>query len=157
METAKNLESISDSECSNIEHINDVRNLLTICIQEIHKRSTNHDASKLESPEREIFGEYFSELKNTEYGTPEYEELLIKVKPAIDHHYANNRHHPQFHENGINDMDLIDLLEMLMDWIASSSRTKNGNIRKSLKVNKEKYKISDQLLTILENTVKHYF
>lgn len=150
-------QKLSDSDNSNIEHINDVRKLLTLCIMEIHKRSTNHDASKLESPEREIFGKHFSELKNTEYGSKEYEELLEKVKPAIDHHYANNRHHPQFHENGVNDMDLIDLLEMLMDWIASSSRNKNGNIRKSLKVNKEKYGISDQLITILENTVRHYF
>jgi hypothetical protein len=54
-------------------------------------------------------------------------------------------------------MDLIDILEMLIDWIASSNRTKNGNIRKSLEVNKDRYKISDQLMTILENTVKHYF
>jgi hypothetical protein len=150
-------QKLSDSDASNIEHINDVRRLLTVCIMEIHKRSTEHDASKLQSPEREVFGRYYSELIQTEYGTPEYEALLSKVQPAIDHHYAHNRHHPQFHKNGVNDMDLVDILEMLIDWIASSGRTKNGNIRKSLEVNKDRYKISDQLMTILENTVKHYF
>ena len=150
-------QKLSDSDTSNIEHINDVRRLLTVCIMEIHKRSTEHDASKLQSPEREVFGKYYSELIETEYGTKEYEALLAKVQPAIDHHYTHNRHHPQFHKNGVDDMDLVDVLEMLIDWIASSNRTKNGNIRKSLEINKQRYKISDQLTTILENTVKRYF
>mgnify|MGYP001593856350 CR=1 FL=1 len=39
----------------------------------------NHDASKLESPELEIFGEFTPELAKVEYGSPEYDKLLIKV------------------------------------------------------------------------------
>ena len=49
-----------------------------------------------------------------------------KFKPAIDHHYANNRHHPEHWPNGINDMTLMDLIEMLADWKAATARNKNG-------------------------------
>lgn len=140
-----------------LKHIHKVRELLHKMITELDERARNHDQSKLESPEKEVFGEYTPELAKVEYGSEEYTKLLEKVKPAIEHHYANNRHHPQFHKNGINGMDLIDLLEMVVDWHAATSRNKNGNIRKSIDINAEKYKIEPQLKDIIENTVDRYF
>jgi hypothetical protein len=41
---------------------------------------------------------------------------------------------------------------MLIDWKASSLRQNDGNILQSLKENKERYGISDQLMKIFENT-----
>ena len=79
--------------------------------------------------------------------------FLEDMKPALDHHYANNSHHPEHFKNGIDDMSLIDLLELLADWKGSTLRNKNGNIRKSLEINKERFKISDQLYNILNNTI----
>lgn len=139
-----------------IKHIHKVRELLYKIIQLLDERARNHDLSKLESPEKEIFGEYTPELGKTEYGSPEYKVLLEKVKPAIDHHYSKNRHHPEFHKNGINDMNLLDILEMLIDWKAATERNKNGNIRKSIEHNTGRYGIEPQLVKILENTVKEY-
>jgi len=78
-----------------LKHIQSVRSYLYLMIEELDNRARNHDQSKLESPEAEIFGEYGPELIKTKYGTPEYEALLAKVKPATDNHYAKNRHHPQ--------------------------------------------------------------
>ena len=117
-------------------------------------RATNHDSSKFESPEREIFAENADKLSQTQYGSAEYQNLLATVKPAIEHHYANNRHHPEFHKNGIEDMTLVDLVELLADWTAATKRMKNGNIRKSIEKNSERFNISPQLRKILENTVK---
>ncbi len=77
--------------------------------------------------------------------------------PALKHHYENNEHHPEFHKDGINGMTLIDLIEMLCDWKASSERHENGDIFKSLKINTERFQISPQLLSILENTAKELF
>lgn len=46
---------------------------------------------------------------------------------------------------------------MLCDWKAATKRNKNGNIRKSIEINAQKYNISPQLEQILENTVKEIF
>lgn len=54
-------------------------------------------------------------------------------------------------------MNLVDILEMLADWRAATERNQNGNIRKSIEINAEKYGISPQLRRILENTVRDYF
>jgi hypothetical protein len=78
-------------------------------------------------------------------------------KRAREHHYSKNRHHPEFHKEGIDGMDLFDLIEMLVDWKAATERNKNGNIRKSIDINTERFKISPQLKKILENTVNRNF
>lgn len=140
-----------------IKHIHEVRNNIYKIIQELDKRAQNHDKSKLESPEQEIFGEHSEELGKVEYGTPEYQELLNKVKPAIEHHYSKNTHHPEHWPDGIDEMDLLDICEMLADWIAATQRNKNGNIHKSIDVNAKRFNMSPQLKNILENTVHRIF
>lgn len=50
-------------------------------------------------------------------------------------------------------MSLIALLEMLCDWKAASERHDTGDILRSLDINKERFGISDQLDSILRNTV----
>jgi hypothetical protein len=139
------------------KHIHKVRALLCEMIRSLDERARNHDLSKLESPEKEIFGQYTPELAKTEYGSKEYKDLLEKVKPAIENHYSKNRHHPEHWPDGIEGMTLIDLLEMLCDWKAAGERNKNGNIRKSLEVNTTRYGISPQLRKIMDNTVREHF
>jgi len=51
-------------------------------------------------------------------------------------------------------MSLLDVIEMLCDWKAASERTKQGSIAQSLAHNKERFGISDQLFSILTNTVR---
>lgn len=140
-----------------ISHINDVRTNLHKLTKEILERSKVHDESKLQSPEREVYAEHTGELGKVQYGSPEYQALLDKVKPAVEHHWANNRHHPEHWPNGINDMDLVDLLEMIADWTASTKKNKSGNIHKSIKINTERFKLEPQLVQILTNTVNRYF
>jgi hypothetical protein len=55
-------------------------------------------------------------------------------------------------ERGINGMSLFDLLEMLCDWKAAGERHADGCVKRSLKVNKERFKLSDQLASVLHNT-----
>lgn len=140
-----------------VKHIQRVRYFLSQMIEELDHRARVHDLSKLESPEAEIFGEFTPELSKTEYGSSEYKTLLEKVKPAIEHHYSRNRHHPEHWPEGVNDMTIIDIIEMLCDWRAATERNKNGNIRKSIEHNKERYGLSDQLARIMENTVRETF
>jgi hypothetical protein len=146
---------VHDSET--LKHVNEVRDNIWTLIKELDKRAQVHDASKFEEPERTVFAESTPKLAKTEYGTPEYDKLLEEVKPAIEHHYAKNTHHPEHWPHGIEDMDLLDLVEALCDWIAATKRNKNGNIHKSIEHNEKRFNITPQLSKIITNTVNRYF
>jgi len=150
-------EKILNNNLETIKYIDDVRANLYIFITDLIQRAKDHDASKLQSPEQEIFSEYWGELGKVEYGSEKYKKLLEKVKPAIDHHYSKNRHHPEHFSDGIRGMDILDVVEMLADWSAATKRNKNGNIHKSIEHNKTRFNISEDLVAILENTVNRYF
>ena len=117
-------------------------------------RAEQHDQSKMEDPERAIFDEYTPKLRGVTYGSPEYKKYMLEMNTAIQHHYAHNRHHPEHHKNGIKDMNLIDLIEMLCDWKSSSMRHNDGNILKSIEINQSRFGYSEDLRIILENTAK---
>jgi hypothetical protein len=51
-------------------------------------------------------------------------------------------------------MDLIDLVEMFCDWKAATLRHKDGDINKSIEINSQRFKMSDQLKKIFINTLK---
>ena len=142
--------------CNNdtFRHIERVRNLLGDCCADLLIRARNHDQSKLESPEVELFTEYTPKLANCTYGSPEYEDFRKAMGPALDHHYANNSHHPEHWKDGINDMSLLDLVEMFCDWKAASERHNDGNIKKSIEHNADRFQMSPQLVKIFENTAK---
>lgn len=143
-----------DSTAETLKHIKKVQTYLNNAAIELLQRANKHDDSKLESPEKELFDKYTTVLAKLEYGSDEYKESLKKLKPALDHHYANNSHHPEYYKNGIDDMDLFDILEMAVDWLAATERTSSGDIYKSIEINKERFKMSDQLSKIFVNTIK---
>jgi len=134
------------------EHIDTVGRNLDVVVDDLKLRKEVHDKSKLEEPEFSTFVEFTPKLKGSTYGSEEYDKFLSDMKPALDHHYANNSHHPEHHEDGVNGMTLVDLLEMIADWHAATQRHDNGDIKKSIELNKERFNISDQLCDILRNT-----
>lgn len=138
------------------EHIAQVRCFLVKSMVELQKRLENHDKTKLESPELEYFTEYTPKLKTSTYGSDEYKEYLKGLKVALDHHYANNSHHPEHYENGIKGMDLFDIIEMFCDWKAATMRHDDGDIMKSIEINKKRFNMSDDLVEIFKNTVKYF-
>lgn len=146
-------------------HIDLVSQYLESIKYELSLRQFSHDRSKLQPEELdtsftlgeigspgESFIEYSPKLKASEYNSPEYHANLAAMKPALDHHYAHNKHHIQFHEEGLMGMTLVDIIEMLVDWVASASRS-NSDIYKSLEMNKERFNIPDPLYQILKNTI----
>lgn len=142
-----------DSTLSTLEHKRTVQNLLTSFAAELLARGCFHDDSKLESPEKELFDKYTPLLETLEYGSEEYKQSLELLKPALEHHYANNPHHPQYYPNGVNGMTLFDIVEMFLDWSAAVERTKDGDIYKSLEINEKRFGINPQLTQIFKNTV----
>jgi hypothetical protein len=110
------------------------------------------DSSKLEEPEKAAFDEFTPKLAATTYGSPEYQENLDGLGEALKHHYANNAHHPEHTENGIHDMTLVDIVEMLCDWQAATERHADGDIMKSIDINQKRFGFSDDLRDIFRNT-----
>lgn len=146
--------TIAECQVETIKHIEQVRKYIKIFTDGLTQRGVDHDRVKLESPEVEVFAEYTPKLATSTYGSPEYETFLKEMKPALDHHYANCHHHPEHFTKGINDMNLVDLMEMLADWKAASLRHNNGNILKSIELNAQRFGYDDQLKQIFLNTVK---
>jgi len=143
-----------DSKADTLEHIHNVSRLLHECIALLLVRANEHDASKLRPPEKEAFDRVTPLLRDTTYGSPEYREHLQSIQPAIDHHNWVNEHHPEHWVHGIMGMSLIDLVEMLCDWKAASLRHADGDLRKSIEINRERFNMSPQLVRILLNTAE---
>jgi len=136
------------------KHIARVQELVGEVVANLSHRAEVHDQSKLQSPEVEIFEEFTPKLAGSTYGSEEYEAFRLAMKPGLDHHYANNSHHPEYYEQGIKGMSLLDLTEMLCDWKAATERHNDGNILRSLEINQKRFGYSDELKQILMNTVK---
>ena len=143
-----------DSTADTQAHIYQVESYLAECRINLLNRALEHDKSKLEAPEKEFFDRYTPLLASLEYGSPEYKQALKDLKPALEHHYAANRHHPEHYPLGVWDMSLFDIMEMLMDWKAASERHNEGDIRRSLEISVERFKLSPQLAAILANTIE---
>jgi hypothetical protein len=141
-----------DSRPETYEHIAVVRYYLLDLAMDLLARAHIHDKSKLESPEVEVFDEFTPKLKDSTYGSPEYQEHLVGMGLGLKHHYAVNRHHPEHHERGIHDMDLLDLTEMICDWKAATERHADGDIEKSISVNRDRFGYGDEIEALLRNT-----
>ena len=144
---------VYDSRVETLLQIKRLNELLNKAAVELLDRAIVHDKSKLEQPEKDLYDKLTPLLKKASSNSDEYKDLSKQYKIAIDHHYKNNRHHPEHYKNGVNDMTLFDIIEMAMDWLVDVGDSPN-DIFKLLKENKEKYNLSDQLGSILKNTYK---
>lgn len=144
-----------------LRHIARVRELLGMFAIEMIRRGDVHDASKFDPIEQGPLDE-MQRLIDAEgqapYGTPEYKRRTALLGPMLEHHYANNSHHPEAYPPGHPDgegmagMDLFDLIEMWCDWKAASER--GGESAMNLSYSIEKYQIDPMLESIMRNTAK---
>lgn len=143
-----------DSKSGTLEHKQKVTETISLFIVELLSRAVNHDNSKLSELEKPFFDEYEPKLKTCTFGSEEYKKYLAELKPALDNHYKVSRHHPEhFGADGIRGMNLVDIVEMFSDWYASSKRHADGNINKSIEINKGRFDYSDDIECIFKNTV----
>lgn len=143
-----------DSRKETQEHIRQVRENLDQVRNNLIERAAHHDKSKLLEPEKSVFDRVTPKLKELTYGSEEYKQSLTELGTALTHHYENNDHHPEHWPNGVYDMSLLSLTEMLCDWYAATKRHADGSLEKSFEVNGPRFGISQELLHILWNTAK---
>ena len=144
-----------DLLCDIILHVSEVKENLEDVCNAIKKRGIAHDRTKFQELEFDAFVSTRDKFKKATYGSKEYQECIDMIKPAIEHHYKNNNHHIKYYKNGINDMSLIDILELLADWKAASRRGQNAKTFKdSINFSLEKHNIQFPLKEIILNTAK---
>lgn len=118
----------------------------------LNKRLKIHDNSKLVDPEKSTYDRYIPLLKKVKYGTPEYMKLKDKMYASGgNHHTKVNRHHPEYFENGIKGMNIIDFTEMCIDWYAASTNS-DTSFLDGLDANKKRYNLSDDIICIIRNS-----
>lgn len=143
---------MNSSMIDTLDHITKVRQRLEAIVGALRNRALVHDQSKLEEPELSGYAVLADALQGLSYGTPEYRAAFAPFKAIIQHHYKANDHHPEHFANGVNDMNLLQLVEMLCDWKAASlrnSKSLNETIDKTI----ERFGISEQLAAIIKNTI----
>ena len=144
-----------DSRADTLQHILDVRANLDAFVCEVLRRGRNHDASKLTEAEKPAFDEVLPLLRGVPYGSPEFEEIVRRLGPALQHHHRANSHHPEHYgARGIAGMDLFDVVEMVCDWIAAAKRNPGDGVK--LAHNVELFGIQDQLAAVIANTLARW-
>lgn len=138
------------------DHISRVRKRLNVFVQLLIRRAANHDKSKLEEPELSWWKEMDKEPRYA-YGTPEYEDKMKRWKKLFDHHYKHNRHHPEHFKFGISDMTLVDLIELIVDWIGYKDIVTVADAIKVCEQQMIRYKFPEELRSIFTNTLIRYF
>lgn len=136
-----------------IDHIQKVQWYLAQIIENLQSRALMHDKSKLMPPELDGYAGLADAVKGFPYGTDEYRAAFEPFKKIIRHHYDANDHHPEhFQDNDIRRMNLLQVVEMVTDWKAASTR-RDDTLLKSLDVSFKRFGIDDQLAWIIRNTI----
>lgn len=117
------------------QHILQVGKLIALFCLQLLKRINTHDSSKFSKEESAGMVEVTAENRES-------------LQSVYDYHRKHNRHHIEYH-GGVSNMTLIDIIEMLCDWIDSSD-----DIELSIETNQKTYGYSDELKHILINTAK---
>lgn len=143
-----------DSRAQTWQHIHTVRSFLGQIITDLHRRAHEHDQSKLVAPERAVFDRFTPLLAETTYGSDEYKTHLAGMVDGLRHHYSVNDHHPEHFAFGIDDMNLLQVIEMLADWKAATMRHSDGDLRTSIDINAERFGCDPQLKGLLVHTAR---
>lgn len=145
-----------DSRPATWTHIHTVQGFMAQVVTDLQGRAHEHDQSKLVQPELSVFDEYTPKLKDSTYGSDEYKQFLVGMGEGLRHHYEANDHHPEHFEGGIHEMSLVQMLEMLCDWKAATTRHADGDLERSIKQNAERFGYGDEIRDLLLNTARAF-
>lgn len=145
-----------DTESYIKSHINRVRQKIYVLINGLNERAINHDKSKLEEPEFSLWKKMDQEPRYP-YGSPEYKDKVKRYSKLFDMHYEKNPHHPEHFQNGISDMTIIDLAEMMCDWISYKDNIRVTEAIEIVEKQSARFGYSDEIKNLLINTLLYYY
>ena len=137
-------------------HISRVRKHMNTFVQLLLKRAINHDKSKLEEPELSWWKEMDKEPRYP-YGSEEHKQKIKRWDKVFKHHYKYNRHHPEHYEYGVSEMTLVDIVEMMCDWLGYKDTIAISEALKVCDEQMKRYDIPDDIRQIIFNTLLRYY
>lgn len=90
----------------------------------------------------------------------DYQKKLRKYKPVFEQHWRNNRHHWEFFQMGLDPFgpEILDLIELICDQLLGYKfNVSYIKAMKDCQRLKTKFGLSEELTTLIENTVRNYF
>jgi hypothetical protein len=141
-------------DCTNdvLEHKRKVEYWMGRFWHSLKNRAPIHDNSKLNDPEEKaMFDHWTPELREATFGSDQYKVALDGMGEGVKRHYRANRHHPEHYENGVNGMTLVDVVEMVADWMAAA-QAKNTHV--DLAHAAQRFNLSPQLVDIIANQLR---
>lgn len=150
-----------------LSHKRRVVQWMSVFIQELKRRADTHDDSKLEEPEISGWRKMDDEPRYP-YGTKEYEDKVKRYHWLMELHWRRNRHHPEYWQiwQYRRDRDLIDYIEMLVDWLAyNDKKLSYSEARKLVAKQAARYHMDElndpinnpPMSQLLLNTITNYF
>lgn len=140
-------------------HIKRVNRWLIHFSRALFERGTHHDETKLQSPEIEGWTQMDMEPRYP-YGSKEYEDKKRRYEWLFNLHYSRNRHHPEYfqiHGNKEIEMDLLDYIELLADWLGYRDSISYTEASELVMQQCKRYGFSQEIYDLLLNTLSHYF
>lgn len=114
-------------------------------------RAIKHDYSRYNWVELKYNIDNLDKIRYSKYSSYEWKKLTNKNLPHAINHFKKNRHHPEHFENGVEDMQLIDVVEMVCDWKAAARRRYKKLNKKLYNKTAINYKIDGKLYKIISN------
>ena len=132
-----------------LRHIGLVSSYLRRLAYALEERADIHDLSKFSGEEFAGFVEINRIARTCAFGSPEYKRS-IQGNNTVSLHYSHSSHHPEHYENGITDMSLIDLIEMVTDWKAASITYGQTSLQESLEIQVKRFNLGAKDLHLIE-------
>ncbi len=119
----------------------------------MREQGKEHDDSKFSEEEMSRYVQETQALNQNDHHSEEHRKARERLAEAAKHHYDKNSHHPEhFGEKGVNGMNLLDVTEMVCDWMASTHRKEELKFSTILEENEKRFGISEPLYKLMENT-----
>lgn len=131
-----------------LRHVGIVRRNIKRISEGLERRAEVHDISKLSLEEFSGFVEVNQIARKYPFGSKEYKESL-KDNDVINLHFSRNSHHPEFYPNGISDMSLLDIIEMVCDWKAASETYGRTSFFDALVIQAERFKLDEKQMWLI--------
>lgn len=126
-----------------------VASYLSRFADEVKNRALEHDASKLSNDEFSGFVQINRIAREHKYGSSEYMKS-IKETNAVELHYRGNLHHPEHYQNGIENMTLFDIIEMVADWRAACETYGQSYLKDSLAIHTKRFDLQDKHMYLIK-------
>ena len=130
-----------------LRHIMTVQGLLRRVARQLLNRADDHDLSKLAPDELGGMIEIDAIADRCGLNSPEYMAALSGK--AIKLHQSRYPHHPEYHSNGVEDMGIFDLIEMVCDWKAANQLRGHPEWEKSVDMMAERLSLSPEYVLLI--------